>query len=119
MYTKRLVAAAVIAIVIASPALGQRSPQQRQHSATQQRQHSPNPAYDVYVGGQYVGSIRIRISVRSCSAGSRAASGSRDQPGSGRSCRGWGKRAGPSAAEGSGEGARDQLPNFSLDTTIL
>ena len=56
MYTKGLVAAAVIAIVIASPALGQRSPQQRQHSATQQRQHSPNPAYDVYVGGQYVGS---------------------------------------------------------------
>ena len=56
MYTKGLVAAAVIAIVIASPALGQRSPQQRQQSATQQRQHSPNPAYDVYVGGQYVGS---------------------------------------------------------------
>ena len=65
MYAKGLVAAAVIAIVIASPALGQRSPQQRQHSAatqqrqhsaTQQRQQSPNPAYDVYVGGQYVGS---------------------------------------------------------------
>ena len=56
MYTKGLVAAAVIAIVIASPALGQRSQQQRQQSANQQRQHSPNPAYDVYVGGQYVGS---------------------------------------------------------------
>jgi hypothetical protein len=55
MYTKGLVAA-VIAIVIASPALGQRASQQRQQSATQQRQHSSNPAYDVYVGGQYVGS---------------------------------------------------------------
>jgi hypothetical protein len=56
MYTKGLVAAAVVAIVIASPALGQRASQQPQHYVTQQRQHSPNPAYDVYVGGQYVGS---------------------------------------------------------------
>jgi hypothetical protein len=48
MNIKRLVAAAVIATVIASPALAQRPPQHRQHSS--------NPAYDVYVGGQYVGS---------------------------------------------------------------
>ena len=48
MNTKRLVAAVVIATVIASPALAQRAPQPRQHSS--------NPAYDVYVGGQYVGS---------------------------------------------------------------
>ena len=48
MNTKRLVAAAVIATVIASPALAGRAPQHRQHSS--------NPAYDVYVGGQYVGS---------------------------------------------------------------
>ncbi len=48
MNTKRLVAAAVIATVIASPALAQGAPQHRQHSS--------NPAYDVYVGGQYVGS---------------------------------------------------------------
>jgi hypothetical protein len=48
MNTKGLVAAAVIATVLASPALAQR--------AQQQRQHSPTPAYDVYVGGQYVGS---------------------------------------------------------------
>ena len=48
MNTRRLVAAAVIATVITSPALAQRSPQQPQHSS--------NPAYDVYVNGQYVGS---------------------------------------------------------------
>jgi hypothetical protein len=50
MNIKSLVAAAVIATVIASPALAQRAPQR------QQPQHSPNPAYDVYVDGQYVGS---------------------------------------------------------------
>jgi hypothetical protein len=48
MNIKSLVAAAVIATVIASPALAQRAPEQRQRS--------PNPAYDVYVDGQYVGS---------------------------------------------------------------
>ena len=48
MNTRRLVAAAVIATVITSPALAQRAPQQPQHSS--------NPAYDVYVNGQYVGS---------------------------------------------------------------
>ena len=48
MNINRLVVAAAIATVIASPALAQR--------AQQQRQQSPNPAYDVYVGGRYVGS---------------------------------------------------------------
>jgi hypothetical protein len=48
MNTRRLVAAAVIATVITSPALAQRAPQQPQHSS--------NPAYDVYVNGQYAGS---------------------------------------------------------------
>ena len=48
MNTRRLVAAAVIATVITSPALAQRVPQQPQHSF--------NPAYDVYVNGQYAGS---------------------------------------------------------------
>jgi hypothetical protein len=48
MNSKRLVAVAVIATVIASPALAQRAPQHPEHSS--------NPAYDVYVGGQYVGS---------------------------------------------------------------
>ena len=48
MNIKRLVVAAAIATVIASPALAQR--------AQKPRQQSPNPAYDVYVGGRYVGS---------------------------------------------------------------
>jgi|RhiMetdeSRZDD1v2_1073273.scaffolds.fasta_scaffold132461_1 hypothetical protein len=48
MNTRRFVAAAVIATVITSPALAQRAPQQPEHSS--------NPAYDVYVNGQYVGS---------------------------------------------------------------
>ena len=50
MSTKSFLAAAVIATMIATPALAQRAPQR------QQPQHSPNPAYDVYVAGQYVGS---------------------------------------------------------------
>jgi opacity protein-like surface antigen len=50
MNTKSLVAAAVIATMIASPALAQRAQQQ------QQRTTSPNSASDVYVNGQYVGS---------------------------------------------------------------
>lgn len=48
MNTKTLVAAALIATVIALPALAQRAPQHQQHSS--------NPAYDVYVDGRYVGS---------------------------------------------------------------
>ena len=54
-----LIAAAVIATVIASPALAQRAPEQHQHSS--------NPAYDVYVDGQYVGSDpdpNIRLQLR-------------------------------------------------------
>ncbi len=54
MNIKGIIAAA-IAIVIASPALAQRAPEQRQR-APEQRQRSANPAYDVYVSGQYVGS---------------------------------------------------------------
>jgi opacity protein-like surface antigen len=49
MNTKSLVAAAVIATLIASPALAQRAQQK-------QRPSSSNSAYDVYVNGQYVGS---------------------------------------------------------------
>ena len=48
MNTRRFVAAVVIATVITSPELAQRAPQQPQHSS--------NPAYDVYINGQYVGS---------------------------------------------------------------
>jgi hypothetical protein len=50
MNTKSFLVAAVIATVIAAPALAQRAPQR------QQPQHSSNPAYDVYVDGRYVGS---------------------------------------------------------------
>ena len=62
MNTRRFVAAAVIATVITSPALAQRAPQQPEHSS--------NPAYDVYVNGQYVGSdpdpnIRAQVQRRS------------------------------------------------------
>ena len=49
MNTKMLVAAAVLSTVLASPALAQTTPQQRE-------QHSVNPSYDVYLNGQYVGS---------------------------------------------------------------
>jgi hypothetical protein len=62
MNTKMLVAAAVLSTALASPALAQRSPQQRQ-------QHSVNPSYDVYLNGQYVGSdpdpnIRLQLQRR-------------------------------------------------------
>jgi len=63
------VAAAVIATVITSPALAQRAPQQPEHSS--------NPAYDVYVNGQYVGSDPDPNIRASCSAAIRAVSGRR------------------------------------------
>jgi hypothetical protein len=58
-----LVAAAVLSTALASPALAQTTPQQRE-------QHSVNPSYDVYVNGQYVGSdpdpnIRLQLQRRS------------------------------------------------------
>jgi hypothetical protein len=63
MNTKMLVAAAVLSTALASPALAQTTPQQRE-------QHSVNPSYDVYVNGQYVGSdpdpnIRLQLQRRS------------------------------------------------------
>ena len=62
MNTKMLVAAAVLSIVLASPALAQTTPQQRE-------KHSVNPSYDVYLNGQYVGSdpdpnIRLQLQRR-------------------------------------------------------
>lgn len=60
MNTKMLVAAAVLSTVLASPALAQTTPQQRE-------QHSVNPSYDVYLNGQYVGSDpdpNIRLQLR-------------------------------------------------------
>ena len=48
MNTKMLVAAAMLAAVVASPALAQ--------TAQHRQQHSVNPSYDVYVNGEYVGS---------------------------------------------------------------
>lgn len=62
MNTKMLVAAAVLSTVLASPALAQTTPQQRE-------QHSVNPNYDVYLNGQYVGSdpdpnIRLQLQRR-------------------------------------------------------
>ncbi|HZN30546.1 MAG TPA: hypothetical protein VFB88_14405 [Xanthobacteraceae bacterium] len=63
MNTKMLVAAAVLSTALASHALAQTTPQQRE-------QHSVNPSYDVYVNGQYVGSdpdpnIRLQLQRRS------------------------------------------------------
>ena len=63
MNIKMLVAAAVLSTALASPALAQTTPQQRE-------QHSVNPSYDVYVNGQYVGSdpdpnIRLQLQRRS------------------------------------------------------
>jgi hypothetical protein len=60
MNTRMLVAAAVLSAVLASPALAQTAPQQRE-------QHSVNPSYDVYLNGQYVGSDpdpNIRLQLR-------------------------------------------------------
>jgi hypothetical protein len=48
MNTKMLIAAAALAAAVASPALAQ--------SGDQHRQHSSNPAFDVYDNGRYVGS---------------------------------------------------------------
>jgi hypothetical protein len=58
MNIKMLIPAAVLATAIASPALAQ--------SQNQHRQHSSNPAFDVYDNGRYVGSdpdpnIRIQL----------------------------------------------------------
>jgi hypothetical protein len=50
MSTKMVVAAAMLAVAFAAPALAQTAPQQPR------QQHSVNPAYDVYKGGQYLGS---------------------------------------------------------------
>jgi hypothetical protein len=65
MNTKMLIAAAVIGTAIASPALAQTS---RSYSDFDQpRQHSVNPRYDVYEGGQYLGSDpdpNIRLQLR-------------------------------------------------------
>jgi hypothetical protein len=69
MNTRRLVAAAVIATVITSPALAQRAPQQPQHSS--------NPAYAFTSTANMSAPIRIQISGRSCSAAIRAVSGRR------------------------------------------
>jgi hypothetical protein len=62
MNTRMLVAAAVLSTALASPALAQTAPQQRE-------QHSVNPSYDVYLNGQYVGSdpdpnIRLQLQRR-------------------------------------------------------
>jgi hypothetical protein len=62
MNTRMLVAAAVLSAALASPALAQTTPQQRE-------QHSVNPSYDVYLNGQYVGSdpdpnIRLQLQRR-------------------------------------------------------
>ena len=89
MNTKMFGAAAALAMVIASPALaqtvGQPAPGARQapdrtfnlvrpgpgqsivEDQTDGRRHSPNPAFDVYVGGKYVGSDpdpNIRLELR-------------------------------------------------------
>jgi hypothetical protein len=48
MTIKMLIGMAVLATAIASPALAQ--------SQDQHRQHSSNPAFDVYDNGRYVGS---------------------------------------------------------------
>jgi hypothetical protein len=62
MNPRMLVAAAVLSAALASPALAQTTPQQRE-------QHSINPSYDVYLNGQYVGSdpdpnIRLQLQRR-------------------------------------------------------
>jgi hypothetical protein len=62
MNPRMLVAAAVLSAALASPALAQTTPQQRE-------QHSVNPSYDVYLNGQYVGSdpdpnIRLQLQRR-------------------------------------------------------
>jgi len=55
MNTKMLVAAAVVATAIASPALAQTTKSPSDFVQSRQ-QHSANPSYDVYVNGEYVGS---------------------------------------------------------------
>ena len=68
MNTRRLVAAAVIATVITSPALAQRAPQQPQHSSTGGRRLRQRPICRLRSGSR---------SGRSCSAAIRAVSGRR------------------------------------------
>jgi hypothetical protein len=58
MTLKMLIGMAVLATAIASPALAQ--------SGDQHRQHSSNPAFDVYDNGRYIGSdpdpkIRVQM----------------------------------------------------------
>ena len=62
MNTKMLVAAAVLSIVLASPALAPTTPQPREP-------HPVTPSYDLYLNGQYVGSdpdpnIRLQLQRR-------------------------------------------------------
>ena len=71
--TKAIAAAAVLATVLASPALAQRAvpraahPSELGESYGQSRQHSVIPSFDVYQNGEYLGSDpdpNIRLQLR-------------------------------------------------------
>jgi hypothetical protein len=89
MNTKMFAAAAALAMLIASPALAQTADQPRPGARpapdrnfnlvrpgprqpiiddqTDGRRHSPNPAFDVYLGGRYLGSDpdpNVRLELR-------------------------------------------------------
>lgn len=71
--TKIIAAAAVLATMLASPALAQRAVPRATHPSElgrgygQPRQHSVNPSFDVYQNGEYLGSDpdpNIRLQLR-------------------------------------------------------